>query len=126
MVNGVKRIRAGSRDSAERLEQLAFDPLEEAVNLYRRIQRELTYQDDLREGLLDTRVPYRADSHMALYGHARSAVSDLLRYKYGRVSELPMLAQTATPQLTIMLAGVDDAQDSPPYRSVARVSRPLS
>lgn len=108
MQTGTKRIRAGTRNGAERLEQLCFDPIEESVLLYRQLQRELITQEELRSGNSELPVSYRADSHVALYGHASKVVADLLRYKYSRVPETQGAIIPIPPPLVVNLTGVQE------------------
>jgi len=85
--------RGGSVRSVNALNKLRFDPIEELVEQYRRLQKELEWHEQVRSCEI---VPltadgktrnYSADAHMRVYERMQSIASELLRYGYGRVPE---------------------------------------
>lgn len=109
----VRRLRgpnAGSPRSIQRLAQLDFDPIGELVQKYRKIEKELELQEELREGRVVHLKPdgkarqYYADQHMAIYDKLLSVADKLLRYGYGRVPETSIVKNEAPPAFIVNLA----------------------
>lgn len=104
-----KRFVAGGRKSQVRLQQLYHDPIEELVNKYRTLQKEIGYQEKLRSREIVEMTPsgkeraYRAEVHLKLHEIQIKIASDLLRYGYGRVPELNVVETKALPSLTVNL-----------------------
>jgi hypothetical protein len=89
-----KRPRGNSVRSIQRLEELDFDPIGELVASYRKLRKEIEYQEKLRTGeLVELRSDgkpraYRAEIHLGLYDKINAISKELLRYGYGRVPEV--------------------------------------
>lgn len=89
----VRRYKEGSRKASYLMRIENFDPLQKLIENYRRIEKELEYQENVRDGRI---VPltatgkvrsYNAEHHYGLFDKLNKIGSDLLRYKYGRVPE---------------------------------------
>jgi hypothetical protein len=85
--------RGGSVRSVQMLNMLRFDPIEQLVAQYRKLEEELLWHEQLREGNLIPLRPsgkpytYNAEHHIRVFERLESIGSQLLRYGYGRVSE---------------------------------------
>jgi hypothetical protein len=119
---GVAKFRAGAPKSVKRLEQLRFDPINELVETYRKIQKEVEYQEKLRDGVVvelqlnGKPKAYRPDVHHALFDKLAKIGESLLRYNYGRVPETVNLETKNTAPLVVNLTRKGDvyvANDSP-------------
>lgn len=118
-----KRSRGGSVKSKQRLEELDFDPIGELVASYRKLQKEIAYQEDIRTGkLVELRADgrpraYRAEVHLGLYDKINMISKELLRYGYGRVPEAETnTGSTAKPLIVNLTARgeqyvINDAKD---------------
>lgn len=90
---GIPQYAAGSKRSIQRLANLNFDPIGALVEQYRKLEKELEYQEKLRTGEivelngLGKPRAYRAEVHHALFDKMEKIGSSLLRYGYGRVPE---------------------------------------
>lgn len=88
-----KRPRGNTARSLQRLEELDFDPIGELVTSYRKLQKEIEYQEKIRTGqLVELKTDgkpraYRAEIHLGLYDKINAISKELLRYGYGRVPE---------------------------------------
>jgi len=87
------RYQGGGVRSVNVLRMLRFDPIEELVEQYRRLEKELLWHEQVRscevvplnsEGKVRN---YSADAHMRVYERMQSIASELMRYGYGRVPE---------------------------------------
>jgi len=87
------RYVGGSVRSVNALNKLRFDPIEELVDKYRKLEVELAWHEQVRacevvplnsEGKVRH---YSADAHMRVYERLESIAKELLRYGYGRVPE---------------------------------------
>lgn len=96
-------IVAGHIRATNRLEQLRFDPIQELVDKYRKLEEELTRHEEIRDGkrveLLGNGKAraYHADTHYSVYDKLITVANALLRYNYGRVPEINTL-ETRQPQ----------------------------
>ena len=90
-------------NSRDRLESLDFDPIVSLVNNHKRITEQLVYYDNWRDGIL---IPlnsdgkpryYNAEVHMNLYDKLSKISESLLRYGYGRVSEVDNTERNTQP-----------------------------
>jgi len=103
------RYVGGSVRSVNVLNMLRFDPIEELVNQYRRLEAEIHWHEQLRNGEIVPLDPngkprhYSATAHMAVYERLQSIGSDLLRYGYGRVPESVDLNVNRPTKLVINL-----------------------
>lgn len=102
----IKKVRVSVK-SAERLQQLGFDPLEEQVKLYRKLEKEAAHMERLR---IKPRVAPNGDTQrFSAMAHANILMlqqkigNDLLRYAYARVSENEQDTDPRVPTLTIEL-----------------------
>jgi hypothetical protein len=99
----------GSKRSAARLRQLRFDPIQELVENYRKIQLEVERQEKIRDGqiieLSASGKPrsYRSEVHHALFDKLNMIGEKLLRYGYGRVPEVSELNDAKPTPLVINL-----------------------
>lgn len=79
--------------SAIRLRTLRFDPLQELVNKYRELEREVERQEKIRDGIIvelnakGQPRSYRPEVHHAIYEKLINISDKLLRYAYARVPE---------------------------------------
>lgn len=99
----------GTQRSQRKLSDLNFDPIEQMVEKYRKLEAELAYQEAVREGTI---VPlnsngkprtYNPEVHMAIYDKLVTVTDKLLRYKYGRVPETSVVETKEKPPLVINL-----------------------
>jgi len=82
-------------DSTRRMKELNFDPLDEQVELYRKMKDELLMFERMRRGELirmasdgtEKIIHYSAVAHQTLYSSMQKLANDMMRYKYGRVPE---------------------------------------
>jgi hypothetical protein len=104
----------GSPESVKRLKKNGFDPIDELVMKYRRLEKELEYYENWRSNSI---VPmsstgkirsYNENSamvHFAIYDRMTKVAEALLRYAYGRVPEhLNLNAGHLTKPLVINLS----------------------
>jgi hypothetical protein len=83
----------GSKNSAAKLQELHFDPIERLVHTYMKLEQEIVRYERLRSGELRELMPsgkvryYNEDSHMNVYDRLIKISEQLLRYRYGRVPE---------------------------------------
>jgi hypothetical protein len=100
----------GSQRSQQKLAELGFDPIEQLVDKYLKLEAELAYQEAIRDGSI---VPLRADGkiraynpevHMAIYDKLNAVSDKLMRYKYGRVPETAIVENREKPPLVINLS----------------------
>jgi hypothetical protein len=108
-----KRYVKGSHASVSRLKKNGFDPIDELVKKYRRLEKELDYYEDWRAGRI---VPlnlkglargYNENAaliHLNIYDKLTKVAEALLRYAYGRVPEGLNLGQSDHKPLTINLS----------------------
>jgi hypothetical protein len=101
-----KRYVKGSHASVSRLKKNSFDPIDELVNKYRRLEAELEYYEDWRSG---KHVPLKADgnirhyneasamTHFSIYDRLTKTAEALLRYAYGKVPENLNLSKEKKP-----------------------------
>jgi len=85
--------------STSRLDQLGFDPMENMVHLYRRLEEEdrfwqeirrrgkVTFMDTVPTGIKQKTIRYSALAHMSVFNNMEKINNSLLRYKYARVPE---------------------------------------
>lgn len=106
---GVPKYYLGAPRSVGRLKHLKFDPIGELVSNYRRLEKELEYQEKVRAGeiveLTSTGRPksYRPEVHHAIYDKLIAIGDKLLRYGYGRVPEAVDEAPKAPMPLIVNL-----------------------
>lgn len=87
------RYTSGSQNSALKLQELHFDPIERLVVTYMKLEQEIERYEKLRSGELRELMPsgkvryYNEDSHLAVYDRLIKISEQLLRYRYGRVPE---------------------------------------
>jgi hypothetical protein len=100
---------AGSSRSRQRLAQLDFDPIGELVEKYRKLEKELQWWEDIRDGRVVALLnngkerAYSADTHMAIYDKLLTVGDKLLRYGYGREPEAVQEEEKKVPSLVINL-----------------------
>jgi hypothetical protein len=96
-INPMTRIakpRTGSHSSKARLQELRFDPIYELVKKFRQLEGELEYHEKWRNNEIVVLTStgktrnYNVEVHMNLYDKLTSISEKLLRYHYGRVSEV--------------------------------------
>ena len=98
---------AGHQRAVKRLEILRFDPIQELVEKYRKLEAELERYESIRAGaIVELKADgkpraYNYEAHYAIYDKLLSVASTLLRYNYGRVPELNVL-ETRQPQPLII------------------------
>jgi len=100
---------SGAKRSISRMDDLSFDPIKELVVKYRKLEDELTYQEDVRankivrltsEGKL---IRYNEETHMAIYDKLLNTSEKLLRYYYGRVPETTIVEEKKAAPLIVNL-----------------------
>jgi hypothetical protein len=116
--SGLKRTEQryvkGAPPSVKRLKRNGFDPIDELVKKYRKLEDELDYYEKWRDGRI---VPLTASGnirgytenmamiHLNIYEKMTKVAEALLRYAYGRVPEhLNLDAATRTKPLIINLS----------------------
>lgn len=115
--DGIPKYRAGGGNSVRRLEALGFNPIDQLVSTYVRLEEEIKRQEALRSGELKElthtgrRRGYREETHFSLYDKLIAVSEKLLRYRYGRVPEtdlgnMPKAAGALVIQLTQSQSGV--------------------
>jgi len=92
-------------DSVNRLKKLGFEPIEQLVLLHERLEREHEYHCSLRDGTNTgpVRVRYSLVAHTALLSQLEKVASQLLRYRWARVSETVVLDTGELPAFNIHL-----------------------
>ena len=109
-----KRYNSGAPRSVARLKELGFDPISSLIDVYKKIEAEISIQERLRDNTLvqlngaGKQRAYRPEVHHALYDKLAKIGTDLLRYKYGRVPEVEENSAKALPALLVQLTGVGD------------------
>lgn len=109
--------------SEQKLAQLGFDPIEEAVKLYKHVRKEILYMEGLRvvpDGMTidppkgcKTRQRYSSMAHGALLTLEQKLINDLMRYGYARVSEsVTVETKDATP-LCITMTQKGEVYEAP-------------
>jgi hypothetical protein len=120
--------RGGSARSVSTLNHLRFDPIEELVQTYRRLQEELDWHETLRDGDQTftrpngTTYSYSSDAHMKVYERVESISKELLRYGYGRVPENADMGLNRNATLVVNLTtkgdkfviNANDEEEDPP------------
>lgn len=97
--------RAFTRDSAYRLRELMFDPMEEMVNLYGEISFEIRMMERIRAGI--KKGTYSSQAHVTLIGVKQKLVNDLMRYGYARQMEsIDIKTDQEIPPVQFTLVGV--------------------
>lgn len=100
----------GSQRSQQKLHELKFDPIEQLVDKYMKLEAELAYQEAIRAGTIvplsatGKPRPYNPEVHMAIYDRLVAVSEKLLRYKYGRVPETSVIENREKPPLVINLS----------------------
>jgi hypothetical protein len=95
--------------SQSRLGELMFDPIEELVLSYRKLEAEIRYQELIRDGqIVELRTDgkpraYNPDRHLELYDKLTNIADKLLRYGYGRVPEIQAAAAPPKQALIVNL-----------------------
>jgi hypothetical protein len=101
-----------ANDSKSQLKKLNYDPIEALIAQHNKLKAEVEYFEGWRDGTI---VPltstgkvrnYNPEAHMAVYDRLIKIGESLLRYGYGRVSEVAKEQATAIPPLVINLQGV--------------------
>jgi len=93
MPNNLPHYMGGSVRSVQALNTLRFDPIEKLVEQYRKLEAELAWHEQLREGQIVPLRPsgkphtYNAEHHIRIFERLETIGSQLLRYGYGRVPE---------------------------------------
>jgi len=111
----VPRYHGGSVRSVNVLNMLRFDPIEELVTAYRKLQAELTWHEQLRSNdLIPLKADgsirhYSVDAHMRVYEQMQGIAKELLRYGYGRVPETIDLNINRPSKLVINLTKKGEA-----------------
>ena len=106
---GIPKFHAGGHKSVARLNQLRYDPIGELVEKYRKLEKELEYQEKLRSGEIvelganGKPRSYRAEIHHAIYDRLIAVSDKLLRYNYGRVPETVMVEEKKPLPLIVNL-----------------------
>ncbi len=99
----------GTSRSVMKLDTLGFDPITELVKVYRKLELELEFQEQLRMGNVNMlnakgkQINYSAIVHDTIYDKLIKVGEALLRYKYGRVPETEQLEGKERSSLTINL-----------------------
>jgi hypothetical protein len=112
---GVPKYFRGGPKSVARLRNLNYDPIQELVEKYRKLEKEIEYQEKLRSNEIVELTAtgkaraYRADQHYALYDKLINIGDKLLRYKYGRVPETDDEGNKSPSPLVINLTKKGDA-----------------
>jgi hypothetical protein len=108
-----KRYVQGSIQSIRRLKQNNFDPIDELVFKYRKLEDELERFEKWRDGYIvplnskGTPIAYTghvAQAHLSIFDRLVKISETLLRYAYGRVPEGLNLQGLNTRPLTINLS----------------------
>lgn len=95
-LRGGRQVGSTNRHSAAavvKLRQLGFDPIENLVTLYHKIEKEIKDMEDLKSGAKvqlkkdGSVVRYSSMAHATLLGLQQKLVQDLMRYGYARVPE---------------------------------------
>jgi hypothetical protein len=103
----------GGGASKDRLVALAFDPIAELVISHRRLEAEVERMERWRDGIdvpltgAGKPMSYRPEVHHKLYDALSKISESLLRYGYGRVSEVAILQTQAITPLVITLSDGD-------------------
>jgi hypothetical protein len=120
---GSKRYHAGSERSRAKLEQLQFDPIERLVQDYEKLNEMIDIEEKCRDGIikrLNSRgnvMTWYPDAMMKMIDQRQRISEQLLRYKYGRVSEttnvnvkqpMPFIVQTTKEGETYHAVGLDN------------------
>jgi hypothetical protein len=120
---GSKRYHAGSERSRAKLEQLKFDPIEKLVADYERVEKLIEVEMKLSTGEMKrlnskgNEMTWYPDFLGKLLEQKSKIANDLLRYKYGRVSEntnvtvkqpMPFIVQTTKEGETYHAVGLDN------------------
>lgn len=95
------KARRLSVDSIKQLARLGFDPITEMVKTMHLINEEMYEVRFNRDGSKKER--YNSESFNELIGHRIKITTELLRYKYPRVSETTNLESKELPAITIQL-----------------------
>jgi hypothetical protein len=109
----VQPYKAGTGASKDRLIALQFDPIAELVISHRRLENEIERMEQWRDGgecpmtSDGKRRAYRPEVHHALYTQLSKISESLLRYGYGRVSEVAILQTQQISPLVITLSDED-------------------
>jgi len=108
LVETKPNFKAGHK-SQVRLEELGFDPLQELVQLYRKLQDEDTLMCALRDGVYvplneyANPIRYSYVAHTNLLSQLEKVASQLMRYGYSRVSETVIIEEKPVDPLIINL-----------------------
>lgn len=100
--------------SAAKLVSLNFDPIEKLVEQYTVLQKEIEYQEKLRNNeIIEVNAKgavrtYRAEIHMSLYDKLINISEKLTRYGYGRVPETTIVEDKRIPPLVVQLTQEGD------------------
>lgn len=106
---GIPQFQSGGHKSVVRLRQLQYDPIGELVEKYRKLEKELEYQEKLRSGeIVELNAQgkprsYRAEIHHAIYDRLIAVSDKLMRYKYGRVPETVLIEEKKPLPLIVNL-----------------------
>lgn len=90
---GTKRLHKGSERSQAKLAELGFDPIERLVQDYEKLNEMIAWEEECRDGIrirMNSRgqqMTWYPDAMMKMLDQRQKIGADLLRYKYGRVSE---------------------------------------
>ena len=111
-----KRRNIQLTESARRLRDLNFDPLDAQVELFHKLKKEVEVFEKMRTGEFVTLnadgnsrvVKYSGVAHAQVLALLQKVAVDLMRYKYGRVPETVELEIKEAQGLTINLSR-DDA-----------------
>jgi hypothetical protein len=95
-----------SKESIRKLEMLGFDPIESAVRLYEQLAADAYFIKHDDEGNVRTR--YNVLAYSNLITAMAKINADLLRYRYGRVSEAEEKDTEKLPPLVIKMTGQGD------------------
>lgn len=108
-LKGIPQYKSGGPKSVNKLKVLNFDPIEELVSKYKKLEAELEYHEKVREGSIVPLTPtgkvrsYDSETHMNVYDKLLKVSESLLRYRYGRVPETVNFEDKTVPPLIINL-----------------------
>lgn len=113
-VKGTGRYQPGGPKSVRRLAMLKFDPIDEKVNLYRKLKEKLEWYEARQRGEIVLLYPedhkyagkpvmVREEDVIQVFNALDKCANDLLRYGYGRVPESVDVNLRPPSALTVQL-----------------------
>ena len=96
--NGGPSGRLSKNKSERRLQELNFDPMQQVVDTYKKLEAELAWWEGIRDGSVvdiigigpkgeERTRKYSFDAHMRIFEQLLNVGDRLMRYAYGRVPE---------------------------------------